>query len=98
MPSLSKIIINSREDLDAIQGTPEYAEFIAALKGSMTRKQDVQVYPEGYNQPDYEGEKLEPIWQDVEDLSTITRFGFSKTDFQNLSTPLPADIIQSTED
>jgi len=98
MRSASKAVINSREDLDAIQGTPEYAEFMAALKGSMTRKQDVQVYPEGYNQPDYEGEKLEPIWQDVEDLSTITRFGFSKTDFQNLNTHLPADIIQSTED
>lgn len=93
-----KTVINTREDLDAIQGTPEYDEFMAALEGSMTRKQDVQVYPEGYNQPDYEGEKLEPIWQDVEDLSTIERFGFSKTDFQNLNTHLPADIIQSTED
>ena len=77
----TKTIINTRQDLDAIQGTPEYAEFMAALKGSMTRKQDVQVYPEGYNQPDYEGEKLEPIWQDVEDLSTIERFGFQKHDF-----------------
>lgn len=81
MALLSKIVINTREDLDAIAGTPEHYEFIEALKGSMLRKQDVQVYPDGYGQPGYEGETLEPIWQDVEDLSTIERFGFSKEDF-----------------
>ena len=81
MASLHKTIINTRADLDAIAGTPEHAEFMQFLKGSMTRKQDVQVYPEGYNQPDYDGEKLEPIWQDIEDLGTIERFGFTKADF-----------------
>lgn len=82
MASLYKTVINTRTDLDAISGTPEHAEFMKALKGSMTRKQDVQVYPEGYNQPGYEGPKLEPIWEDVEDLSTIERFGFAKDDFK----------------
>jgi len=76
-----KIIINTREDLDAIVGTPEHEQFMQLLKGSMTRKQNIQVYPEGYNQPDYQGEKLEPIWTDVEDLSMIERFGFTKADF-----------------
>lgn len=79
---LNKIIINTRADLDAIAGTPEHAEFMQSLKGSMTRKQDFQVYPDGYNQPGYEGPKLEPIWEDVEDLSTIQRFGFTKSDFE----------------
>lgn len=78
------IIINTREDLDAIEGTPEYNDFIVKLKGSMTRKQNVQVYPDGYNQPDYQGEKLEPIWQDVEDLSVIERFGFTKTELEGM--------------
>lgn len=82
MALLSNTVINTREDLDAIAGTPEHAEFMAKLKGSMTRKQDVQVYPDGYNSPDYDGEKLEPIWEDVEDLSTIERFGFTKADFK----------------
>ena len=82
MQALKKIIINTRADLDAIAGTPEHAEFMQALKGSMTRKQDVQVYPDGYNQPGYEGPKIEPIWEDIEDLSTIQRFGFSKADFK----------------
>jgi hypothetical protein len=77
-----KSIINTREDLDAIIGTPEHEQFMQMLKGSMTRKQNVQVYPEGYNQPDYDGEKLEPIWEDIEDLSIITRFGFTKSDFK----------------
>jgi hypothetical protein len=76
-----KTIINTREDLDAIVGTPEHEQFMQILKGSMTRKQNIQVYPEGYNQPDYQGEKLEPIWEDVEDLSMIERFGFTKADF-----------------
>jgi len=77
-----KTIINTREDLDAIAGTPEHAEFMNMLKGSMSRKQNVQVYPEGYSQPDYDGEKLEPIWETVEDLSIIQRFGFTKSDFE----------------
>lgn len=76
-----KTIINTREDLDAIAGTLEHSKFMNMLKGSMTRKQNIQVYPEGYNQPDYDGEKLEPIWENVEDLSIIQRFGFSKSDF-----------------
>ncbi len=71
-------IINSRSDLDAIQGTPEYDEFINKLKGTMTRKQNVQTYPDDYGTPEYTGEPLEPIWEDVEDLTTITMFGFTK--------------------
>lgn len=80
--SLSKVVINTRADLDACEGTDTHKEFMEKLKGSMTRKQDIQDYPENYNQPDYNGEKLEPIWDDVEDLSTIEAFGFNKSDFK----------------
>lgn len=81
MTSLS--VINTREDLDAIKDSnpSEHAKFMDYLKGSMTRKQNVAVYPEGYNTPDYDGDKIEPQWKDVEDLSTIERFGFTKSDF-----------------
>ncbi len=74
--------INSRADLDKIQGTPEHTEFMKMLKGTMIIRQDTQTYPSNYNRPDYTGEKLEPIWDDVEDLSTIERFGFTKGDFK----------------
>lgn len=74
-------IINTRADLDAIAGMPEHAEFMAALRGTMTRKQNAQTYPEGYGKRGYEGPTLEPIWQDVEDLSVINAFGFAKSDF-----------------
>ena len=77
-----KTVINTREDLDALQGAKEYDDFMQILKGSMLRKQDIQVYPEGYNQPDYQGDKLLPVWEEVEDLSIITRFGFTKADFK----------------
>jgi hypothetical protein len=76
-----KYTINTREDLDAIQGTAQHTEFMQFLKGTMTRKQDVAVRPDNYSDPDYEGEVIDPIWEDIEDLSTIERFGFTKDDF-----------------
>lgn len=81
MALLFKKVINTREDLDAIIGTPEHDEFMKSLKGSMTRKQDVAVRPDGYGQPGYEGETIAPVWENVEDLSTIESFGFKKSDF-----------------
>jgi hypothetical protein len=74
-------IINTRADLDSVAGTQAHEDFMVLLKGTMTRKQDTQVYPEGYSAPGYEGEVLEPIWADIEDLSTIERFGFKVSDF-----------------
>lgn len=81
---MKKYIINTRADLDALAGTPEHAEFMRSLKGSMTRKQDTQTYPDGYGKPDYQGPALAPVWSDIEDLSTITAFGFVKTDFEGI--------------
>lgn len=82
MALLSNVVINTREDLDALVGTLEHAEFMEKLKGSMLRKQDVRVYPDDYSQPGYDDLKLEPIWEFVEDLSTIHAFGFEKEDFE----------------
>lgn len=70
-------IINSRADLDAIKGTAEYYEFISYLQGTMVRKENVAAYPENYNRPGYEGPEIEPVWIEIEDLSTITAFGFT---------------------
>lgn len=78
---MNKYIINSREDLDSIKGTSEYDEFMNFLKGSMLHRKNVQIYPEGYGTPEYSGPTLDPIWEIVEDLTTITRFGFTKEDF-----------------
>lgn len=77
-----KYTINTREDLDTIQGTLEHEEFMNFLRGTMTRKQNTAVYPENYNDPDYDGDVIDPVWEDVEDLSTIESFGFSKADFE----------------
>ena len=79
---MDQTIINTREDLDAAQGTPAHDTFMAYLKGSMSRKQNTAVYPEGYGQPGYTGATIDPIWVDIEDLSTNERFGFTKADFQ----------------
>jgi len=76
-------VINTREDLDHLAGQnpAQHAEFMLYLKGSMTRKQNIAVYPDGYGQPDYTGPVVEPIWADTEDLATIEHFGFTKADF-----------------
>jgi hypothetical protein len=76
-------VINTREDLDSLKESnpAQYLEFMAYLKGSMTRQQNTAVYPEGYGQPGYEGPAVEPVWETVEDLTTIKRYGFKKSDF-----------------
>jgi len=70
--------INSREDLDALKGTQSYADFINYLKGSMTRKINVAEYPDNYKREGYDGPEIEPVWEEVEDMTVIERFGFSK--------------------
>lgn len=74
-------IINTREDLDAVAGTPEHDEFMSYLKGSMTRKVNMAIYPDGYGKVDYVGPEVAPVWSEIEDLTTITNFGFTKADF-----------------
>jgi len=75
-----KHTINTRADLESIAGTKAYDDFMERLKGSMTRKQNVAEYPDNYSDPEYDGPVIDPIWEDVEDLSTIERFGFTKAD------------------
>ena len=75
-----KFTINSRLDLDSIQGTPEHSEFINYLKGTITQRRNIQEYPENYGKPDYTGEILEPIWESFEDTSIIEKFSFTKED------------------
>lgn len=80
LPYMQSQLINTRADLDACIGTQQHAEFIALLKGSLTRRVDAAVYPDGYNQPGYTGPVVSPVWTDVEDLSTIQRFEFTKAE------------------
>lgn len=79
---MASVVINTRADLDAVVGTAQHAEFMARLKGSMTRREDQAEYPDNYSDPDYDGPTIEPVWVDVEDLTTIERFGFTKADFE----------------
>jgi hypothetical protein len=81
---MGSLSINTRADLDSITGTPEHAAFITALKGSMTQRSNVAIYPDGYGQPGYAGPAIDPVWVDSEDLSTIERFGFTKAEILGL--------------
>lgn len=84
MNSFTKNIINTRQDLDAVKGTPEAVQFMKALKGSIYRTIDVQKYPDNYHSPEYVGDKLEPVWDVIKDLSTIERFNFVESDFDSV--------------
>ena len=64
--------INSREDLDAIAGTPDHTAFMALLQGTLWRLQ----------KDDTAG-----VWVAVEDSSTIMRFGFTRADFADTPPP-----------
>ena len=71
-------IVNTREDLDKLKETDRasFLEFTNYLSGTRKRKVDVAVYPDDYNTPGFEGDRIEPIWEEVESLYTIQRFGF----------------------
>ena len=71
-------IITTRADLDALQGTPAHAQFMAMLAGSLHRLEK-----------DDEAKE----WKAVEDDSMIQRFGFVRTDFPHIAAPeLPAYV------
>jgi len=65
-------LINTREDLNAIHGTPAYESFMAALAGTLWR----------LDKDDDVG-----LWRAVQDNSVIERFGFMRSDFQNVAAP-----------
>lgn len=64
--------INTREDLDAISGTPEHAAFMALLAGTLWR---------------LERDDTAQAWVTIEDNSTIERFNFTRADFPNTQPP-----------
>lgn len=77
------ITINTRDDLDAIAGTPEHAAFMAMLAGTLWR---------------LEKDDANKTWVAVEDNSTIERFGFTRADFPDVKAPdLPEYPVQSPE-
>lgn len=84
--SLATTIINTRADLDALEGTVEYAEFMALLEGSLWLIQR---------------DDLNRRFVAIEDNITIERFQFSRADFPDAQppalpewTPPPSDVPQ----
>lgn len=77
-------VINTREDLDALQGTPEHFEFLRHLAGTLTQKRDTAIRPADYGRPEYQGPLIPPQWTDVEDTTTAQKFGYTKTELLEL--------------
>ena len=88
---MKKTVIQTRTDLDAIQGTAEYHDFIKLLHGSLVKKVCTTVYPEGYNQDLKEGDEgyIPLEFEEVENLEEISRFGFTKQEIIDLFDSIP---------
>jgi hypothetical protein len=65
-------LINTRADLDAIQGTPEHAQFMGLLASTLWRLEKDDVAHE---------------WRAVKDNSVVERFGFTRSDFPDAVPP-----------
>jgi len=67
------ITINTREDLDAIQGTEEHDQFMQSLRGTLfTIQKDDELKQ----------------WVAVENNDTIEQFGFTRADFEPIEQPI----------
>lgn len=70
--------INTREDLDAIAGTPEHVAFMALLAGTLWR---------------LEKDDTARAWVAIEDNSTIERFNFTRADFPDAQPPALPEYV-----
>lgn len=76
-------LINTREDLDAIAGTPEHDNFINVLKGSIYR---------------LEKDDVAKLWVLVTDTTTIEKYNFTLADFAGLVPPdIPVYVVAPVE-
>lgn len=79
---MTSAVISTRKDLDAIAGTPQHADFMAMLTGTLWR---------------LEKDDIAKTWKAVDDESGVGRFGFTRADFPTAVAPeLP--IYAPTED
>jgi hypothetical protein len=76
--------INTRADLDALDGTPEHTQFMAILAGSIYR---------------LEKDDEAKTWRAVQDATMIERFEFTLEDFADVQPPaLPEYIAPPSEE
>lgn len=75
---MESTVINTRSDLDALAGTPAYAEFMVRLAGTLWR---------------LERDDAARVWRAVEDDSTIARYGFVRTDFPGSEPPALPEYV-----
>ena len=66
------VVINTREDLDAIEGTPEHDAFMNMLKGTIYR---------------LEKDDDAKTWKAVKDDSIVKKYGFTAKDFPDAVAP-----------
>ena len=77
------VVINTREDLDVLDGTPEHDAFMKTLEGSLYR---------------LEKDDEAKVWKAVKDESVVKRFGFTAKNFPDAVAPeLPEYVAPPPE-
>lgn len=71
-------MFNSKDDLNAIAGTPEHVAFMALLSGTLWR---------------LEKDDVAQAWVAIEDNSTIERLGFTREDFPDAQPPALPEYV-----
>ena len=69
---MTSLIVNSAEDLAALEGTVQYTEFLTLLEGSLWR---------------VERDDAAQTFVAIEDSSTIERYGLTREDFPSAQPP-----------
>lgn len=64
MRGLPKQIATKQDYLNLIADGFDVREGLQVLLNTSKMQVDVQTYPDGYGEPEYEGEALEPVWEE----------------------------------
>lgn len=71
--------IATRSDLETLRGTPAYNQFLDLLRGTLTTRTDVQVYPAGYDSSLQIGSLgyLPPVWEERPTPEVAAKYGLT---------------------
>lgn len=71
-------LVNTRADLEALRGTPAFADALRAIAGAASIVVDAAEYPQGYGLPGHDGPPVEPVWEERADDAVLSRLEMTR--------------------
>jgi hypothetical protein len=75
------LTINCSADLEALRGTPAFADALVQLAGALVTKTNIATYPASYQDADYSGPAIAPVWHYSLDNAVLARLVMTRQDF-----------------